>query len=104
MRKIEIAKAVDKTRGQALKTYGSRNSRKIAEESLTFCEEWAIINCDDLDQMDRKSAKRSCKEFVKKKIEEEKVGSIFLSILISIVVKLIVEWIINRFIYNLNLK
>ena len=103
MRKIDIAKAVDKTRGQALKTYGSRNSRKIAEETLTFCEEWAIINLDSVDAMSQRGAKTDCKKYVKNALKnDEVVGSILIMIITGIIVRLIVDWIVNNFIYNLK--
>ena len=104
MKKIKILKATENTRVKMLNKFGSsKNNIKIAEKCLQLCEDWAIIKSGSMDEIDIKSAKKSCKKYVKENLaKDEAVGSLFFSIVMGIIVKLIVDWIVNNFIYNLK--
>ena len=104
VKKIKILKATEITRINIRSKFGSsENNVKIAEKCLQFCEDWAIIKIGSVDEMDIRSAKKSCKKYVKENLaKDEAVGSLFFSIIMGIIVKLIVEWIVNNFIYNLK--
>ena len=104
MKKIQILKASQDTEKQMkVKFAKSENNHKIAKRCLELCEEWAIIKCDSIDEMNVKSAKKACKKFVKENLKEDQaVKSVFITIVLGIIIRLIVEWIVNNFIYNLK--
>lgn len=104
MKKIQILKASqDTAKEMKVKFAKSENNHKIAKKCLELCEEWAIIKCDSIDEMNAKSAKKACKKFVKENLEEDQaVKGIIITIILGVIVKLIVDWIVNNFIYNLK--
>lgn len=98
--------AIAKTRvdmaGPIISKYGTNEKdKKIANDVLNLCEEWAIIKGTvGFSDMSDKEAKAACKTYVKENLQP--VGSFLFSLLVSVIVRLIIEWIINNYVTTLR--